>query len=228
MINKLVKLFTDPFYFAQKGLSENISGFSKYIKGKVLDVGCGNKPYQKLFSCTEYIGLEIDTPRNRKNKNVDFFYKGGRFPFKNGEFGSVVSTQVLEHVSNPDAFLKEINRVLKKNGYLLLTVPFIWDEHEQPHDFRHYSSFGIRHLLESHKFKIIACRKSINDIRVIFQLLNNYIYKKIASKNYKIRTIFYLLLISPSNLLGSFLSRILPENDDLYLDNIILAKKINA
>lgn len=66
---------------------------------------------------------------------------------------------------------------------LLITVPFVWDEHEQPHDFARYTSFGLRHLLEKSGFEIIEHRKSVCDIRVVFQLLNGYIYKKTATKN---------------------------------------------
>ena len=55
--------------------------------------------------------------------------------------------QVLEHVFNPDDFVREIARVLKPGGALLLTVPFVWNEHEQPYDYARYSSFGLRAFL---------------------------------------------------------------------------------
>jgi SAM-dependent methyltransferase len=66
---------------------------------------------------------------------------------------------VLEHVFNPDDFLNEVNRVLKPSGKLLLTVPFVWDEHEQPYDYARYSSFGLRSLLEKHGFSIVKHEK---------------------------------------------------------------------
>ena len=219
-------LFINPFYFARKGLLENIIPLKQYIKGKILDVGCGQKPYEKLFDSTQYIGLEIDTIENRLNKKANFFYDGGTFPFQDREFDSIITNQVFEHVFNPDDFLKEINRVLRPGGALLMTVPFVWDEHEQPFDFARYSSFGLRALLEKYGFQIIEYRKSINDIRLIFQLVNDYIYKKTVTRNVYLNLLTTLILMSPFNILGEVLSKILPKNNDLYLDNVFLVEKI--
>lgn len=219
-------LFVNPFYFARKGLFENISDMARYINGKTLDVGCGQKPYEKLFKSAQYIGLEIDTIENRKNKKADYFYDGTIFPFHNEEFDSVVLNQVFEHVFNPDIFLREANRVLKNDGMLLMTVPFVWDEHEHPYDYARYSSFGIKSILERYGFYIVECKKSINDIRVIFQLMNNYIYKKTVTRKVYLNLLTTFILMSPINILGELLSKILPKNDDLYLDNIVLAEKV--
>lgn len=65
----------------------------------------------------------------------------------------------------------------------------------------------------------------MNDIRVIFQLLNDYIYKKTITKNPYINLLLTIILMAPLNILGEILSKILPKNNDLYLDNIVLAKK---
>jgi len=221
-------LIVNPFYFARKGLVSNIKVLgSLFLSGKILDVGCGSKPYQKFFvNSTEYIGLEIDTPENRNHKKADYFYDGKSFPFENGSFDSILTSQVFEHVFNPDEFLKEVNKVLKTQGVLLLTVPFVWDEHEQPFDYARYSSFGLRHILEKHGFEIMEQRKSVDDIRVIFQLINDYIYKKTVSQNPYLNLLITLVLMAPCNILGEIISKILPKNSDLYLDNIILARKV--
>ena len=221
----LLGLFLNPFFIARRGLLKSIKALGREISGKTLDVGCGTKPYEKYFNCSEYVGLEIETTLNKELKNADYFYDGKTFPFKNEEFDSIVTNQVLEHVFNPVEFLAEINRVLKKDGKLLLTVPFVWDEHEQPYDYARYSSFGLKSLLEKHGFKIINHQKSVNDFRVIMQLINAYIYKKI----YRIpilKQIVTLTVCALINLLG-LISSLLPSNDDLYLDNIVLAKKSN-
>lgn len=218
-------LLVNPFYFARKGLYENISILSNHIKGDTLDVGCGQKPYEKLFNSSRYIGLELDTIENRKNKKADYFYDGTTFPFQDNEFDSVIANEVFEHVFNLDNFLREIYRVLKPGGILLITVPFVWDEHEQPYDFARYTSFGLRHLLEKSGFEIIEHRKSVCDIRVVFQLLNGYIYKKTVTKNGYINMFIAFFLMSPFNIMGELLSKVLPKNEDLYLDNVILLKK---
>jgi SAM-dependent methyltransferase len=221
-------LFVNPFYFARKGLYENISALANKVTGRILDVGCGQKPYATLFRSSQYIGLELDSPENRQNKKADFFYDGLRFPFQDCEFDSIVVNEVFEHVFNPTDFLREINRVLRPDGMLLMTVPFVWDEHEQPNDYARYSSFGLISIVERYGFKVIERRKSMSDIRVIFQMLNGYLYKKTVSRNGYVNLLTTFVLMAPFNILGELLSKMLPRNDDLYLDNIILAQKMRT
>ena len=220
-------IFVNPFYFVRYELYSHISSLSKELNGKTLDIGCGVKPYRELFTAVkEYVGMEFDSEENRKVSGVDIFYNGKHFPFKDREFDSVIFTQVLEHIFNPDEFLSEVNRVLKIGGRVLITVPFLWDEHAQPYDYARYSSFGLKHLLESHNLKIIKNYKTLSDIRVIFQLINCYLYKILPVKNYRIRLCLYVILFSPFTVVGILLSFILPKNQDLYMDNIILAEKL--
>jgi SAM-dependent methyltransferase len=174
----------------------------------------------RYFEASEYIGLDIQG----RNKHADRSYDGKTFPFSDGEFDAVLTSEVLEHVFNPDEFLSEINRVLRDGGVLLLTVPFVWDEHEQPFDYARYSSFGLRHLLESYGFEIIEHRKTMDDIRVIFQLVNAYIYKKTVTGSWRMNLLLTVILMAPFNVLGELFAKILPNNSDLYLDNIILAR----
>ena len=222
----IIGLVINPFYIARKALLKSIKELGNNIFGKTLDVGCGTKPYEKYFKSSEYTGLEIETTVHREVSKADFFYDGTEFPFNNNEFDSIVTNQVFEHVFNPDIFLDELNRVLKKNGMLLLTVPFIWDEHEQPYDFARYSSFGIKSVLEKNGFEIVNQKKTATDFSAIIQLINGYIYK-IVVKNSLIRQTVTVLVMFPLNVLGIILSKILPSNKDLYLDNVILAKKVN-
>lgn len=222
-------LFINPFYFARKGLYTAIKHLSIHIEGKILDVGCGQKPYQHLFkSASDYVGLEIDTQQNRLYKKADFFYDGKTFPFGAQEFDSVIASQVLEHVFEPEQFLKEISRVLKPGGTLFLTVPFVWDEHEQPFDYARYSSFGLKYLLEKSGFEIVTHVKTATNISIIFQLVNAYLYKTVLhTDNRYLNLMLTIFLISPFNILGTLLAEILPKNNDLYLDNIVLARKIH-
>ena len=223
---KILGLFINPFYFARKGLYQNLSKLTANLNGKLLDVGCGTKPYENICNVDEYIGLEIDDEGNRQHNYADFFYDGKTIPFKGESFDSILSNQVLEHVFNPNQFLKEINRVTKMGGRFLITVPFVWDEHEQPFDYARYSSFGLNHILAKNGFEIIEHRKSNNGIEVIFQLINDYLYKVTITKNIYFNLLIIILLMAPINITGLILSKVLPKNNDLYLDNIVLAKKI--
>lgn len=223
----ILGLFINPFYFARKGLYVNIRKMAHYVSGRVLDVGCGQKPYQSLFRVDEYVGMDIEqNGHDHKDENIDVFYDGKTFPFESATFDSVISNATLEHVFNPDEHLAEIHRILKPGGIFLITVPFMWDEHEQPYDYGRYSSFGLRHLLEQNGFEIIEQRKSGTGIRAIFQMINVYIFK--STLRLRKRYFHYFVTVflnSPVNLLGELLWHIFPENSDLYLDNIVVAKK---
>lgn len=218
-------LFINPFYFARKNLALHLKELGHQITGRTLDIGCGVKPYRELFCSSKYIGLEPDTPQNRKSKRADYYYDGHTFPFNNGEFDSAVCSQVFEHVFHPDEFLAEIFRILKPDGCLLLTTPFIWDEHEQPFDFARYSSYGLKHLLKKHGFEIIAFRKSTDDVRVIFQLIAAFLYKKFLQNRGSFNILKTFLFISPVNVLGEIFGMVSLKNEDMYLDNIVLAAK---
>lgn len=220
-----IGLFVNPFYFARKGLREAIGVLSDQMTGRLLDVGCGSKPYQLLFPEVEYIGLDIDSDIARKRGVADYFYDGSVFPFEAGSFESVLCNQVLEHVFNPDEFLLEINRVLKHGGRLLLTVPFVWDEHEQPFDYARYSTFGLRALLEKSGFKIIEHKKLGANATVLFQLGNAYLFK-ITQHWPKIpQLVFTVTIVASVNICGIIAEKLLPKNPDLFLDHVVLAEK---
>lgn len=220
-----IGIILNPFYIARNQLNQNIKYFSKNLKGNLLDIGCGSKPYEDLFKVKKYVGLDIDSKTSRDKKKADFFYKGKKFPLKSACFDSVICSEVIEHVFDPDYFLKETNRVLKKNGRLLISAPFIWDEHEQPYDYARYSSFGLKHLLKKNNFTIISAKKIGTDVSTIFQLVNCYIYKIIEKYPRFLRLLIIFLIMSTFNILGLLLGKILPKNKDFYLGNIFLVKK---
>lgn len=218
-------LFLNPFYHSRRGLYRAVLSCSSQFCGRLLDVGCGSKPYKALFRVEEYVGLEFDTPENRQNKQAEFFYDGNIFPIPDQSFDSVICNQVLEHVFTPDQFLAEIFRVLKPDGIMLLTVPFVWDEHEQPFDYARYSSFGLKSLLEKNGFEVFAQQKINADVRVLFQLINAYLFKVLWTRWSLINLLICVVVMAPFNVLGSLLYRLLPGNADLYLDQLVLVRK---
>ena len=218
-------IFVNPFYIARRGLLDVMQVSARYATGILLDVGCGTMPYKKLFKVEDYVGLEIDSPLSRQRGVADHFYEGGAFPFPDKSFDTVLCNQVLEHVFEPHHFISEIYRVLKPSGNLLLTVPFVWDEHEQPYDYARYTSFGLKHLLLSAGFKIKQELKIGADITVFSQLLNCYLYKKIENYSIIPRLIFCSTVMAFITVLGLLLKIILPKNSDLYLDNFICAER---
>ncbi len=227
-INNAVAVLTNPFYFVRKNLFKNIQEFSSLFDGKVLDFGCGAKPYKDLFKkCSEYIGCDIATSgHDHINEQIDVFYNGETIPFEDGYFDNIFTSEVFEHVFNLDTILDELYRVLKPGGYMLATVPFIWNEHEIPFDYGRYTSYGIQSLLKRHGFKIVQLKKSTNYIEMIYQLKMEYVrYEIFKVGNPTIRHFLQRILIAPLAIMGSIMQLILPENQSFYGDNIVLCKK---
>ena len=103
--------------------------FKKYLKKKILDFGCGDGFFAKVTFGRNFIdiGLDIKNERTLKIVNKKIYkkvviYDGKKIPFKDNFFQTVVSNCVLEHLPKLNQSLKEISRVLKKNGYFLTTV----------------------------------------------------------------------------------------------------------
>ncbi len=219
-------VWLNPFFLARRELWRKLSDLSPKISGSILDVGCGSKPYQSIFKEARYVGLDIDSPISRARATADKLYDGARFPFENAEFENAICNQVLEHVFAPDYFLSEINRVLVPSGLLLLTVPFVWDEHEQPFDFARYSSFGLKNLLERNGFEVIEHHKLLADASVLFQLAIAYAWKVIPGHSFSRNLAVSFLVAFPLSTMGLIVKRLLPKNPDFFLDQLVLARKL--
>ncbi|HVO72423.1 MAG TPA: class I SAM-dependent methyltransferase [Ignavibacteriaceae bacterium] len=222
----VIGIFINPFYFIRKGLSRGIKKYALELHGRLLDFGCGSKPYKNFFNVKEYIGVDvISRGHSHEKEQIDIYYDGKLIPFKDESFDSIFSSEVFEHLFNLEDILDELKRILKKEGKAIFTVPFVWDEHEKPFDYGRYSSFGIVYLLEKHGFQIIKIEKSTKFLETIFQLWSLYLYYKIYTKNKYLNIFINVLFIAPFNIIGMLISNLLPNNENLYHDNIILARK---
>lgn len=223
----ILGLFLNPFYFVRTSIYRSVKRNAHELNGKILDFGCGNKPYRHLFKYEKYIGIDIDHGgHNHEEEPIDVYYDGKTIPFKNEYFDSCFSSQVFEHIFDLEHSLKEIHRVLKPNGKCLLIVPFIWDEHEIPYDFARYSSFGLIYLLEKSGFKIIKHEKDSHFVEVLAQLWCLYLYDILQTKNRYISVLINIFFISPFILMGWVLKTIAPRNYNLYFNNVVIAQKI--
>ena len=178
-------IFINPFYISRINLLRNIKKNIHYFDGGyLLDVGCGRKPYESLFNVTSYIGLDIaGGGHNDDAKSADVYYDGKVFPFTDSFFDYVISNQVLEHVLDQEQLMEEIYRVLKPDGLLLITVPFVWDEHEAPYDYWRYTSFGTNYFFSEKGFEIIEQHKSGNYVETLVQMFSSYIYNIFDKKS---------------------------------------------
>jgi SAM-dependent methyltransferase len=113
------------------------------LSGRVLDAGCGAKPYRDLVSnATEYTGLDVEP-----GPSVDIVVAADqRWPLPDQHFDVLLSSQVLEHVEKLELTVAEIRRVVKPGGLVVLSFPFMYNEHGAPYDFRRFSAYGATRI----------------------------------------------------------------------------------
>jgi len=133
-------------------LEASLQQCAPYVKGITLDVGCGHKPYEKTFfaGAEKYIGMDYLTDRSKP----DVVGSATDIPLGDASFDTVVSTEVLEHVPDPLKALREMYRVLKPGGYLILSTPMYWPRHEVPYDYFRYPYDGLLHLIKTSGFEL--------------------------------------------------------------------------
>lgn len=116
------------------------------VSGRVLDVGCGQQPYRAWMpSGLDYVGLDVEGTASRADIRIR---SGMPWPLADASFDTVLCTQVLEHVADLDHVMGEIARVLKPGGALIVSVPFAYNQHDWPHDYRRLSVPGTQALLD--------------------------------------------------------------------------------
>jgi ubiquinone/menaquinone biosynthesis C-methylase UbiE len=132
---------------------------SQIIKGRLLDIGCGQKPYKKMLETyvSEHIG--VDHPATlHDTSQIDLFGLAYDVPVSDQSFDTAICTAVLEHLEEPELALRECFRVLKPGGMAIYSVPFIWHVHEAPRDFYRYSKYGLQYLFEKVGFEIVEIK----------------------------------------------------------------------
>lgn len=120
---------------------------------KVLDAGAGEAPYRDLFARCDYTTADWPASVHAGGRSADLQADLHELPVPSASFDFVLITEVLEHVADPDRVLAELARVLHVGGGLLLTVPFVCELHEAPHDVGRYTRFGIDEMLSRAGFE---------------------------------------------------------------------------
>jgi len=143
----------DQYYLVLTPLIASLSAcIANYGKGKVLDIGCGNKPYKDLFHhCESYTGCDI--VQSSENL-VDIICNASAIPLADDSMDTVLSTQTIEHIGDYKRMLSEAFRVLKKSGNIILSGPMYWHIHEAPHDYYRFTKFGFQYILEEAGFEM--------------------------------------------------------------------------
>ncbi len=154
-LHNLSKLLKE---IVQSNLPQEKSGF-------ILDLGCGEKPYQIFFvhKYDHYVGVDIS-----RNSLADIVAYGENLPFRDDSFGACLCTQAYEHVNDPPKVTGEVTRVLKENGVLVLSAPGIMPVHNYPSDYWRWTAQGFSRMLGKY-FSEVKVQEVTTPLETLFQ-----------------------------------------------------------
>ena len=177
-----------PYFLHFRSLFSDLEKASVHAHGRLLDIGCGNKPYEKMFAgrVSEHVGCDVVQSSDNR---VDFICPAAKLPFEDSSFDTVLITQVIEHVADHRAMLSESFRVLKYNGVLILSGPMYWPLHEEPYDFFRFTKHGFKLLLENAGFAGIEMANNGGKWALCGQVLIHTIHNTRLRRDFVIRTI---------------------------------------
>jgi SAM-dependent methyltransferase len=126
-------------------LAEQLPTVADLDRGILLDLGCGIQPYRAVYADLFKTVIAADFyHRSKINVRLNI----SALPFPDESCSVVLLTEVIEHVEDTAQALREISRILKKDGHCFLTWPLLYPLHELPFDFGRYTEFGMQRLLE--------------------------------------------------------------------------------
>lgn len=231
---------SNPYYIVRMNIYQAVKKYACELKEPLLDFGCGSKPYRELFNhISQYIGLDFENNgHSHENESIDVFFDGKTIPCPDGHFNSVLSTEVFEHVFELDAILGEINRVMKPGANILITCPFVWHLHEEPHDFARYSPYALRYLFEKNGFEIVRIerrggfKQAMAQLNIVYNLKHHILLKSRLFNSRLINNRIVSARVWLQKLIALYYNRNFSKEitdkvstDDLYITNVVLARK---
>ncbi|NJM95015.1 MAG: class I SAM-dependent methyltransferase [Acaryochloridaceae cyanobacterium CSU_5_19] len=120
-----------------------------------LDMGCGTMPYRSLFTAvvSQYLGADL---ASNPAADLGIDPATGKVDLQASSVDLVISTQVLEHVESPAAYLAEAHRLCKAEGLLILSTHGYWPYHPIPTDYWRWTGAGLQKLLSDNQWEVMT------------------------------------------------------------------------
>ncbi|QWD37532.1 class I SAM-dependent methyltransferase [Polynucleobacter paneuropaeus] len=147
---------SDPYYELNASITKLLKPIGHILRNQsVLDFGCGERSFNKFFHDFSIDVIGCDISQNQSG-TVDIVIDATKkiLPFKDGNFDAIFLFDVLEHLPNDAQVLKELNRMLRNEGLLIMSVPFMYRFHEVPNDYRMYTPSGLAYVLAQAGFYV--------------------------------------------------------------------------
>jgi SAM-dependent methyltransferase len=151
--------YSDHNWLIKKINNNNVVRHRHLYKGWLYDLGCGTRPYEDFIGPLTEAYIGVDWQNTLHDQKMDVVADLNQpLPIEDAQADTVVCFQTLEHLCEPQAFLKEARRIMKPGAHILITVPFMWHVHEPPYDFFRYTRYGLEHLLKKAGFEDIQIK----------------------------------------------------------------------
>jgi SAM-dependent methyltransferase len=224
--HRLYGSWVDPLGISHRTIARAIERSREYASGRLLDLGCGKKPYLYILApcVASYIGIEMPNTQSLSSV-VDVYASALEIPFKENSFDSILCTEVLEHVPEPKELLRQVKRVLKPNGYLILTAPLTWGPHEVPRDYYRYTEYGLRYLAEQVGFVVEKVERTSGHWQTLGQRASAFVYYHHGWRKPTIIRAPIILLCTVIQLFFSFVDWIYHHQGDT-LEYLMIARKV--
>ncbi len=154
--------------------------FPSHPNATLVDFGCGDMPYRHLIDpfVTNYVG--VDLPGNPK---AEFhLHPDGTTSVPDAFADILLSTQVLEHVPEPEQHLSEARRMLRPGGLLALSTHGYWSYHPDPTDFHRWTGPGLQRLVEKTGFATVELVGLLGLLPAGLQLASDGLIRKVCPK----------------------------------------------
>lgn len=221
----------DPQWLVAREGEKRLQEVAALLRGNVLDVGSGDRQLEAyLDSHVRYFGIDYPPSGQRYRRHPHVWGDAIHLPFRSDTMDSLVLLEVLEHLPDPGLALKEAARVLKAEGIVVATVPFLYPLHDAPFDFWRITHYQIERLAEAADLEVLRLTERGKALETS-ALLACLALAQSAIEALQKRSPMALILI-PSlimvpflNIIGFGLSRLFPVQHFMPLGYLAVLKK---
>lgn len=123
------------------------------------DVGCGEKPFAAFLKgkVAKHVGVDVSYGFYATD-DIDLVGSADELPIEDGSADAILSSQVIEHLPDPEKSIAEAARVLKPGGLLFLSYPYLYPIHAPPYDFVRLSQYALDAMLDRHGLELLERR----------------------------------------------------------------------
>lgn len=206
-------------FWVRRRLDAAVASCASLASGVLLDVGCGDKRYVSVFGSrvAQYWGLDYSPDSGYRGNRADVYGDAGKLPIRSATIDTVIATELLEHVPNPEGVIAEFARVLSPGGTVICTTPFFYPTHDR-FDFFRFGPAAVATLMERHGLEVVEVRPLSGSGLTVVVLFNLFWFDLgfqwtpwLYPLGILLRPVLWLILAA-SNLLAWLLERAIPTS----------------